>query len=426
LANNDAQRVSTQNSNLNYAKLNHQMSSTFTWLDYSDYERRKVLDVVELFRESSTVDEIGIGPVRDVFSDLWFPGTSTIQTTAKYFLLIPWTYLTLEKKRTQASDIAAAARKLETKTIEYLLQSGATQGVIGRVARERLLRLPSEAYWQGLGAWGIRRFNGSRDAYHRSIDSFYDGHFSRGLRMADFDGDGPEEYDTNWDSELPAVPSGFPAGISMDLSEPEANYLKHRVLISRPHSLLAHMLRQSTPVTGEALVWELPLELNQELAHQIHHARLFSEVILGAQLLYNILLSEMAEKRGLQNRLDDFLTRWTKWSELVQDRRRELSTWSLAEFWKLVISGNPHIGRPTKAFIDGWIELVKTSSTPALRNHKGARELVANREKTIKKGLARVLGGRPLELWSGESGSAQLDFRWWAARRIYLDIARAG
>jgi len=65
------------------------MPSTFSWLDYSDHERRRVLDVVELFGEKTTVDEIGIGSVRDAFADAWFPGTSTIQTTAKYFLLVP-------------------------------------------------------------------------------------------------------------------------------------------------------------------------------------------------------------------------------------------------------------------------------------------------------------------------------------------------
>jgi len=31
--------------------------------------------------------------VRDAFSDLMFPGTSTAQTRATYFLLVPWYYL---------------------------------------------------------------------------------------------------------------------------------------------------------------------------------------------------------------------------------------------------------------------------------------------------------------------------------------------
>lgn len=38
--------------------------STFVWLDYSERERRKMLDVVDLFREHDTRDELGVGSVR--------------------------------------------------------------------------------------------------------------------------------------------------------------------------------------------------------------------------------------------------------------------------------------------------------------------------------------------------------------------------
>lgn len=40
--------------------------------------------------EPGTLDELGIGSIRDTFSDELFPGTSTIQTRARYFLFVPW------------------------------------------------------------------------------------------------------------------------------------------------------------------------------------------------------------------------------------------------------------------------------------------------------------------------------------------------
>ena len=49
-----------------------------------------------LFGEHDTRDELGIGSVRDAFADTLFPGTSTITTRARYFLLVPWTYQRLE------------------------------------------------------------------------------------------------------------------------------------------------------------------------------------------------------------------------------------------------------------------------------------------------------------------------------------------
>ncbi len=49
------------------------MSSAFTWLDYSEAERRKMLDVIDLFRQKETRDELGISVVRDAFSDMLSP-----------------------------------------------------------------------------------------------------------------------------------------------------------------------------------------------------------------------------------------------------------------------------------------------------------------------------------------------------------------
>ncbi len=64
------------------------MASSLTWLDYSDQQRRQMLDVIHLFAEQTTRDELGLGSVRDALADLLFPGTSTIQTRARYFRAI--------------------------------------------------------------------------------------------------------------------------------------------------------------------------------------------------------------------------------------------------------------------------------------------------------------------------------------------------
>ncbi len=146
------------------------MLSTFTWLDYSERERRKMLDVINLFRERDTRDEIGIGGVRDRFADLLFPGTSTIQTRARYFLFIPWIYRQLEQERVRSVDVGRLAREREVRLIYALRSSDDTNGVIGKEAGAALKRLPSSIYWQGLAIWGIRLFPGSVEQYHRSLD----------------------------------------------------------------------------------------------------------------------------------------------------------------------------------------------------------------------------------------------------------------
>src|SRR5688500_14107720 len=132
------------------------MSSAFTWLDYSEHDRRRALDVIDLFRAKETRDELGIGTVRDALSDLLFPGTSTIETRARYFLFIPWIYLRHEQRGTAAGEIEEQASRDEYRLIDALAESADINGVIGIEARRTLKRLPSHVYWQGLRMWGIR------------------------------------------------------------------------------------------------------------------------------------------------------------------------------------------------------------------------------------------------------------------------------
>jgi hypothetical protein len=80
--------------------------SAFVWLDYSERERRKMLDVVDLFREHDTRDELGVGSVRDAFADMLFPGTSTIMTRARYFLIVAWKYQRLEQLQVRSAEVA--------------------------------------------------------------------------------------------------------------------------------------------------------------------------------------------------------------------------------------------------------------------------------------------------------------------------------
>jgi hypothetical protein len=63
--------------------------SVFGWIDFSSEHREKVKTVIDLLAIPGVVDELGIGTIRDCFSDTLFPGISTIQTRAKYFLTLP-------------------------------------------------------------------------------------------------------------------------------------------------------------------------------------------------------------------------------------------------------------------------------------------------------------------------------------------------
>lgn len=52
------------------------VDSSISWLDFSEAERRKMIEIVALFKERDTRDELGIASIRDRSVDLFFPGTT--------------------------------------------------------------------------------------------------------------------------------------------------------------------------------------------------------------------------------------------------------------------------------------------------------------------------------------------------------------
>lgn len=62
--------------------------SGIAWLDTSPADERRMREIVRLFSDTATLDDLGIGQVRDGLSDLMFPGTSTVHARPRYFLII--------------------------------------------------------------------------------------------------------------------------------------------------------------------------------------------------------------------------------------------------------------------------------------------------------------------------------------------------
>jgi hypothetical protein len=397
--------------------------SFFAWIDYSEAERRKALDVIDLFKEQDTRDELGIGTIRDAFADLLFPGTSTIQTRAKYFLFIPWTYIELERLRVPSDQIANGARNEETSLIRALLESGDTDGVIGKEVGGRLKRLPSSIYWQGLRTWGIRRFAGSQAQYHRSLDRFYRWD-PRSSSMRTDDGEPLDGVlPLNWDPGIPPRPSDFPRRASLRLSVAEAEYLKERILSHANGTLLAFIVDTDSAFPPVRFPWAHPRmpEMPERLVEQLLHARNFSEAMHGAALLYNLMLADLRKDEA---RLEEYQERLQGWSQKMAERTTEFSRWERARFWEIVHSGGARITVRTRAFVDRWLDLaLATASGWDIARNDAAARLISERERAIKGERARLHNRRALELWSGAAGTAQLTYRWWPfAQRITLDI----
>ena len=403
------------------------MVSFFAWMDYSEQERRKALDVIDLFREQDTRDELGIGTVRDALADLLFPGTTTIQTRARYFLFVPWTYLELERLRVPSGQMDVRARREEIALIEALVKSDDQDGIIGIDARAALKRLPSSIYWIGLRRWGIRLFPGSQDQYHRSLDALYAYHFHFGQSRRSDEGEPVDDgVPLNWHAGIPSRPKGFPRDASIHLLRGEAEYLRECILAHAPGTLLAFNVDRGTPFDEVEFIWQHPLvaQLPDAIAEQVEHARAFSETIHGAALLYNLMLGELAP---IQERIDHYRRELQQWAARLLERTGVLSRWDRARFWEIVESRGTRIPLRTRRFIDAWLDLILKGTslretTRTIATNERARSLIHKRERSIKGDRSRLDNRRALELWSGAAGTAQLNYRWPVVQTIILDI----
>ena len=398
------------------------VDSSFAWLDHSEKERRRMAEIISLFRDRSILDELGVGSIRDwALADLMFPGTSTIQTRARYFLFIPWTYLKLEGQRTPSNQVGDRVRELHVDLVQALFRGGEKDsGVIGAQSGKNLRQLPNSIYWRGMQLFGIRQYNGTIDNYHRSLDSYY-------RRLDSAPGvEGDERADSslrpNWDAGIPTPPKKWLRRTNFELSHQEAQYLRDRVSTQASDSLLAFLLRRGKLIGDFKAPWLDPelAEYPRNLRDQLAHAQNFAELMQGALLLYELMLAEVGERDDLRAEQTVELSRWR---EHIVSRRDSLDTWDLSAFWSLVRASNPRISPATEIFVEDWIRLALENPDGIARN-QAARRLIVEREHRLKRRLARLSNPEALKTWTGVSGITLFRYRWPRVQTIVNDIVK--
>ena len=133
------------------------------WIDFSDTDRKQALGILTMMDEPSAVDEIGIGRLRDAFANIFFPGTSTIMTRAKYYFIVPYAFKEALKNKNLTNFrqvIKEVEDKIERNCAEQMIKNslGSNNGIIGSRSLangEWVARKPSSIYWNALRSVGI-------------------------------------------------------------------------------------------------------------------------------------------------------------------------------------------------------------------------------------------------------------------------------
>jgi len=401
------------------------MTSAFGWLDHSEQQRRQMLEIVNLFREKGTLDELGIGVIRDGFADHFFPGTSTLQTRARYLLFVPWIFQGLERERVPSGLFDRRSRQAQAELVRALMAGHENEGVIGIAAREAILRPPSELYWTALRVLGIFRFDGSFGSYLAALDQHY--RADRTLLRSD-DGELLDEAPRSWHGALPSAPADLLTQATFELTHAEADYLRERIVTEQRHTLFAAFAMDEARVDKVNTPWEHPVResLGADLRRDLEDGELFSLVIRGAYLLYNVMLADASVAAGMTKR-EPLPARYrellTQWSDEMEANDARLAGWELTGVWDVMARRERSIPRPTRRFVERWLDIA-LHHRASLADDRGARELIHERERSLKRSLARLDNRRALENWGEASSTGRLDYRWGNVRQILADIQR--
>lgn len=391
--------------------------AVLAWLDYSESDQRHAREIVAMFSQRESRDELGIGRIRDALSDTLFPGTSFLLTRARYLLFVPWLYREGARRGHGGQKLSAWVDWHERQLIGALRAGGDHAGLIGRVVGPAVRILPSTIYWNTLQRFGILRREGTEGQV-------------AGLRQLAGPQDEATEFleqsDAVWAPSIPAPPDDFfdLACCDFSLTHDEATWLAERIVAAVPDSLLQFLVSQQKRPSESSYAWEDPEAVAAEgpVRDALDEARRFSVAMHGAALLYNLLLAERAEGMRIARHdgsRDQYKSRLDEWQEDFQEINA--GAWDLNGLWALVAAQGRPAALPTRSFVSEWVDLARISGGQVADNVE-ARELIRNRERVQKRGQARLINDRLMGQWGGASGSGRLNFRWPVVRRILNEI----
>ena len=387
------------------------------WIDFSKEDRQKALDVINLLSEQGTVDELGIGIVRDAFANCFFPGTSTVQTRAKYFFIVPYILKDAVDGR-YGKDIDRILTEIdadEKDCAKRLLNSDSkVEGVIGSrvLPKGWVSRKPSDIYWNGIKRYGIFC---DKDL---SIREYISLAIEIEKRKSDIKSDKHtyDEEETNTDDmdagnidsikfwSLPSYDNDWRDNLTIDLTKEESEYLNRQIQKETRGSLLEYILKNKIILdeydSFESLRYVLSDKVDSKTADMMKLACDFNNLIYMARIRYNLMLSEGENKDAL-----------SEWERLRNDIKYRAQVNLDEVFFKLQL-----INIRTKKFLCDIQSAFMTEDIDL------ADEIIRKRELHLKgSGRAKLMRTKEFD-HSKWVGGKELDYRFFNARRIINDI----
>lgn len=389
------------------------------WIDFSKNERNKVLNVIHLLDEPAAIDELGIGAIRDAFADYFFPGTSTVQTRAKYFLIVP--YVLMEAGRGKYGlDLNNILRRIddEERHCRDILIKTSNDGVIGSlVPKSWVLRAPSNIYWNGIKRMGIFKEDLSvREYISQSI-------IQRRLKKAKEYGNREKDAEENERDDIDAgdittiqfwclgntYHSNWREKLTIELLPEEAAFLKIQIITSQRQTLFAFILKNNISLdkyeSFGALTEDITDSVDPEMRYMMGLANDFNNLVSIITTRYNLIVFDGKNSKALE-----------KWDYLSKDLKRR------SEVDLTTIFNRLHIKNvKLKTFLFKIQEAIRVGNIAAV-------DALIKRREIALKGVKRAKTSHVGEYKEQDTdwiGIDILDYRFTPAKRIIRDIMNA-
>lgn len=381
------------------------------WIDFSKDERSKILSVLDLLGEKGVLDELGISQIRDGYSDLFFPGTSTIQTRAKYFFIVPYALKDLEfNNQYDFFKLKKTFDKTEKECAHIFLKNNPDEvGVIGSRSIQGgswVSRTPASIYWAGLRKYGFFKGKMSIDQYIKFIAI----QKQNTLGAVKLGNSSDESHDDKNAGDvqkihlfnIPSYKRNWIDDLDINLTFEEGQFLKNQIIETCPDSLMAYVLKNdihefldiSSFSDLQAIIYMFP----DEIKNNYNKANSFSEFCFALRVIYNLIISENKNKEAI----------------------REFDNLNFHEISNIDIDGimgslgvfNPYL----RIFLKNSCEAMKNEDFEELKN------IIQNREIFLK-GVNRSKTAHPGEYDINEwFAGKRLDYRFSIAKDIIADI----
>ena len=293
------------------------------WIDYSREERNKVVSVLDLLSEKGTLDELGIAPIRDGFANIFFPGTSTIQTRAKYFFIVPYACRDIEiSEETSPEKAIKTLDDKERQCGEKFLETDPdTDGLIGGITLKHdmwVKRPPSSIYWAGLQQYQIFKNNQTiREYIHANCAIKKHKKETKQLGNHRRDAEEGETDDRNAEAlfqysfwNIPTYSEDWFAHLDMKLTKDEGRFLLSQIKRTCQGTLMELLLKEKAVAVKDIgsfrdmrpIIASMPTQIKNDYDMAVS----FSEFIHVLQTAFTLVVTADGNKKALDewNRIE--------------------------------------------------------------------------------------------------------------------------